>query len=105
MVADIVDHRPEGDKEAIEAFMERFTKARVEEKGDMLRELKRQAKQQLDPAHFSKMERRRLRKVYKQELVKRSQLLRIAAAWVITVPASAVMAAMIFFMIRGMMLP
>ena len=105
MVDDIVDHHPEGDKAAIEAFIERFTKAKVEEKGDMLRELKRQAKQQLDPAHFSKMERRRLRKVYKQELVKRSQLLRIAAAWVVTVPASAVMAAMIFYMIRGMMLP
>ncbi|MCB1907778.1 MAG: inorganic phosphate transporter [Rhodocyclaceae bacterium] len=105
MVDDIVDHHPEGDKAAIEAFMDRFTEARVEEKGEMLRELKHQAKQQLDPAHFSKMERRRLRKVYKQELVKRSQLLRIAAAWVVTVPASAVMAAMIFYMIRGMMLP
>lgn len=29
----------------------------------------------------------------------------IAAAWVITVPVSAVLAAMLFFMIRGMMLP
>lgn len=43
--------------------------------------------------------------MYRRELVKRSQLLRIAAAWVITVPASALMAAMLFFMIRGMMLP
>jgi PiT family inorganic phosphate transporter len=31
--------------------------------------------------------------------------MRIAAAWVITVPASALMAAMLFFTIRGMMLP
>ena len=32
-------------------------------------------------------------------------LMRIAAAWVITVPASALMAAILFFTIRGMMLP
>jgi len=43
--------------------------------------------------------------VYHQELVKRSALLKIAAAWIITVPASAIMAAMLFFTIRGMMLP
>jgi PiT family inorganic phosphate transporter len=42
--------------------------------------------------------------VYREELVKRSQLLKIAAAWVITVPASAAMAALLFFMIKGMML-
>jgi PiT family inorganic phosphate transporter len=70
----------------------------------MLEELKRNAKQHLDPAHFSKMERKGLRKVYREELVKRSQLLRIAAAWIITVPASALMAAVLFFMMRGMML-
>ncbi|MCB2070637.1 MAG: inorganic phosphate transporter, partial [Ottowia sp.] len=67
--------------------------------------LKRQAKAQLDPAHFSKQERKALKRVYRYELVKRSQLLRIAAAWVITVPASALMAALLFFMIRGMMIP
>ena len=73
--------------------------------GIMLTDLKIQAKQQLDPAHFSKLERKGLRKIYKQELVKRSQLYRIAAAWVITVPASAIMAALIYYMIRGMLLP
>ena len=30
---------------------------------------------------------------------------KIAAAWIITVPVSALLAAMLFFMIRGMMLP
>ena len=39
------------------------------------------------------------------ELVKRNLLLRIAAAWVITVPLAAMLAAMFFFMIRGMLLP
>lgn len=103
MVADIKAHHPEGDQAAIDAFLVRFTKASIDEKGTMLAELKAKAKAQLDPAHFSKLERKGLRKVYRQELVKRSQLMRIAAAWVITVPASALMAAILFFTIRGMM--
>jgi PiT family inorganic phosphate transporter len=85
--------------------MARFNKAPVAEKGAMLDELKSQAKAQLDPAHFSKQERKALKRVYRYELVKRSQLMRIAAAWVITVPASALMAALLFFTIRGMMMP
>ena len=105
MEDEIKAHHPEDDQAAIDAFMERFNKAPVIEKGEMLTELKRQAKAQLDPAHFSKQERKALKRVYRYELVKRSQLLRIAAAWVITVPASALMAALLFFMIRGMMIP
>jgi PiT family inorganic phosphate transporter len=38
-------------------------------------------------------------------LVKRSALLKIVAAWIITVPAAGIMSALLFFMIRGMMLP
>ncbi|WP_028452867.1 inorganic phosphate transporter [Chitinilyticum aquatile] len=101
---EIKAHHPEDDQEAIEAFMARFDRATIQEKGLMLAELKEQARQQLDPAHFSKMERKNLKKVYRQELVKRSQIMKIAAAWVITVPASALMAAMVYFMLRGMLL-
>ena len=90
------------DRDAINVFMERFKKASVDEKGRMLAELKTQSKSLADPAHFSKFERKGLRRVYRQELVKRSQLFKIAAAWVITVPVSALFAAMIYFMIRGM---
>jgi PiT family inorganic phosphate transporter len=104
MLADIRIHHPEDEQAAVDAFLARFNRASVEEKGAMLADLKRRAKLHLDPAHFTKMERKELRNVYRQELVKRSQLLRIAAAWVITVPASAIMAALSFFMIRGMML-
>ncbi|VAW79744.1 Probable low-affinity inorganic phosphate transporter, partial [hydrothermal vent metagenome] len=53
---------------------------------------------------LNKRERKRLRKIYRQDLVKRSQLVRIAAAWVITVPASGLMAAILYFTIRGMLL-
>ncbi|MCW8946922.1 MAG: inorganic phosphate transporter, partial [Sedimenticola sp.] len=58
-----------------------------------------------DDAPLTKKERKGLRKVYRHELVKRSALLKIAAAWVITVPVSGLMAALIYYMIRGMMLP
>jgi PiT family inorganic phosphate transporter len=105
MVGEIKAHHPEGDLAAIEAFIARFEKASIEEKGQMLADLKQRSKNADDPAHFSKGERKGLKKVYRRELVKRSQLMRIAAAWVITVPASALMAAVLFFMIRGMMLP
>ncbi|MGD9870383.1 MAG: inorganic phosphate transporter [Thauera sp.] len=105
MLAEIKAHHPEGDLAAIEAFIQRFDKASLEEKGVMLSDLKERSKNAEDPAHFSKGERKDLKKVYRRELVKRSQLMRIAAAWVITVPASAIMAAILFFTIRGMMLP
>jgi PiT family inorganic phosphate transporter len=52
-----------------------------------------------------KKERKQLKKVYRKELVKRSMLLKIAAAWVITVPLAGLLAAMLYFMIRGMLLP
>jgi PiT family inorganic phosphate transporter len=103
MEDEIRQHHPEGDHEAINAFVKRFQKASVDEKAIMLAELKQQAKMRLDPAHFSKFERKGLRKVYRQELVKRSQLFKIAAAWVITVPVSALLAAMIYYMMRGML--
>jgi PiT family inorganic phosphate transporter len=40
-----------------------------------------------------KRERKAFKKVAKKELVKRSVLMRIMAAWVITVPATAILAA------------
>ncbi|WP_297923443.1 inorganic phosphate transporter [uncultured Agitococcus sp.] len=101
MIAQIKAHHPEGDQVAIDAFLAKFNKASIDEKGVLLRELKAQAKRQMDPAHFSKAERNALKKVYRTQLVQRSQLLRIAAAWVITVPATALMAGLIFFIIKG----
>ena len=55
--------------------------------------------------HLLKKDRKELRNLYHKELVKRSMLLKIAAAWVITVPLAGVLAAMLYFMIRGMLLP
>ena len=66
----------------------------------MLKELKRQKA----AAALSKKERKALKKLYRTELVKRSAVLRIIAAWIITVPVSGLLAAMLFYTIRGMML-
>jgi inorganic phosphate transporter, PiT family len=38
-------------------------------------------------------------------MVRRSVMMKIIAAWIITVPASALMAAGFYFMIRGAMIP
>lgn len=100
MVDEIVDHHQGEDHDVIEAFLENFQKSSVKGKQAMLQELKAKRSE----AHFSKRERKSLKKVYKKELVKRSALLKIAAAWIITVPASAALAAIIFYTLRGMLL-
>jgi PiT family inorganic phosphate transporter len=101
MVEEILTHHHGQDEEVVVAFLETFRKASVDEKGKMLRQLKEKAAQ----AELTKQERKSLRKVYRNELVKRTHLMRIVAAWVITVPVSGLLAAMLFFTIRGMMLP
>ncbi len=93
-------HEDDKDPQAIDAFLEKFEQVSVAEKGKMLEELK-QRKAKLG---LYKKERKSLKRVYRQELVKRSMLLKIAAAWIITVPLSATMAAMFYFTIRGMLL-
>lgn len=92
---------PESDQAALDAFLCAFRDAGVKAKGTLLADLKARAKRLDDPANFSKTERKQLKKVYRRELVKRSQLLRIAAAWVFTVPASAALAALCFFILRN----
>lgn len=103
MLDEIKRHHIGKDQNEVEAFLEKFNRASVTNKGLMLKELKRQAKE-TSPI-LSKEERKALRKVYRKELVKRSAFLKIIAAWVITVPISGLMAAMLFFTIRGMLLP
>lgn len=102
MVQEIKAHHPEGDQQAIDDFVQRFDRASIVEKEVMLRDLKAQSKANSDPAHFSKLERKSLRKVYRQQLVQRSQLLKIVSAWVITVPATAALSAGLFFGIRAL---
>lgn len=94
-------HEDDKDPQAVDRFLEKFEHASVAEKGEMLAKLK----ESKTGPHLYKKERKSLRRVYRRELVKRSVLLKIAATWVITVPLAGVMSAMIYFMIRGMLLP
>lgn len=100
MIEEIKRHHQESDQKEVEAFLERFEAAPLHEKSEMLKQLKYSKVN----VSLTKKERKALRKTYSHELVKRSALLKIAAAWVITVPLSGLMAAMLYFMIRGMML-
>jgi len=95
----IVENHEGEDKERIQAFLARFREATVEDMEAMLKSTKKKS----SDVPLSKKERKRLKKIYKEELVKRSQLTRIAAAWIITVPASACMAALLFFTLRGLL--
>jgi len=101
IIHDIEHHHQGKDKLEVEGFLQEFDSANLEEKRLMLVQMKMNTAK----AELSKKERKRLKKVYRHELVKRSALLKIAAAWVITVPVSGILAAMLFFMIRGIMLP
>ena len=101
MEQEIIEHHKGQDQTVVEEFLERFRHASVDEKGRMIKALK----QHSSPADLSKKERKRLAKVYRKELVKRSALMKIVAAWLVTVPASGFMAAILYFTIRGMMLP
>ncbi len=105
VIEEIRRHHQEQDATSseVEAFLRRFEAASVIEKDRMLKELKQRGK--AGETSISKRERKGLRKVYRKNMVKRSVVFRIVAAWIITVPASALMAAFIYFAIRGAMLP
>ncbi len=88
-------HHKEQDPEVIEQFLRDFRDAPIKEKRLMLKQLKEHSA----VAELTKKERKDLRKIYRQELVKRSAVIKIAAAWVITVPCSALMAALFYFIL------
>lgn len=95
----ILEHHKGDDREQLQAFLDDFQQASVEEMEAMIR----QAKEKQTEVKLKKKERKRLKKIYQEEMVKRRILLKIVAAWVITVPASGLMAGMLYFTIRGML--
>ena len=94
----IMEHHDPAEQERLKPFLDDFRNASVEEMEDLLKQAKKKKQVPL-----SKSERKRLKKIYREEMVKRSHLVRIAAAWIITVPASAIMAAILFFTLRGLL--
>lgn len=95
----IMEHHDPAEQERLKPFLDNFRNASVEQMEKLLKQAKKKKQVPL-----AKSERKRLKKIYREEMVKRSHLVRIAAAWIITVPASAMMAAILFYTLRGMMI-
>ncbi len=100
MVEEIKLHHKNSEQGEIESFLSQFEKGSLREKCEMLQQLKKHKA----AVELTKKERKSLKRKYTHELVKRSALMKIAAAWLITVPVSGLMAAILYFTIRGMML-
>jgi PiT family inorganic phosphate transporter len=94
-------HRGEPDFAEVEAVLWEFRNAPVEEKKRLLKELKAMGPE----AVITAAQRKELQKALKRQLVSRQSLLKIVSAWVITLPVSAFLAAMFYFVLRGMLLP
>lgn len=101
MLHEIRHHHQGADQQVVEVFLVNYTKANLESKAVMLRELK----QKSAVAQLSAVERKMLKKAYRKALVKRTALLKIVTAWFVTLPVTGVMAAALYFMLRGMMVP
>ena len=93
----ISDHEGE-EKVRLQKFLESFQTAPVEDMEKMIK----QAKKQKDELGLKKSERKKMKKLYSDKLVKRSAVKKIVAAWIITVPASATLAAGVFFMVNDL---
>lgn len=96
------------DRAEVEAYLHRFEAAEVQEKKRMLAEMKRRTKQReatetAEGALLAKNEQKAMKKAIKKEIVKRSAVMRIVAAWIVTVPATAVLAAILFYIVRGVL--
>ncbi len=85
----------------LEHRLHQFYDASADEKKYVLAELKTMGK----TGELTRDEAKRLRKLFRRKLVKRQIFLKIVAAWLITVPISAGLGAMFFYMWRGMLLP
>jgi inorganic phosphate transporter, PiT family len=90
--------------EEVSDFIKRFSKSSQAEKELMLKSVKSKKSAAAVEMNLNKKERKMLKKLFKEELVKRSAIKKIVSAWIITVPVAATLSAALFFMIRGYML-
>ncbi|MCJ8311598.1 MAG: inorganic phosphate transporter [Saccharospirillaceae bacterium] len=94
---ELIETREGAEREELQNYLNDFHNAPIEEMREMV---KKKSVNQLT-TKIIKSERKQLKKAYKQELVKRQHLYKIIAAWIITVPVSGVLAAMVYFILRG----
>ena len=94
-------HTGDPDFRQVENVLRNFQNAPPEDKKRILNQLKKMGPE----AVIDAAERKELQKALKRQLVHRASLLKIVSAWIITVPVSGVLAAMFYFVLRGMMLP
>lgn len=93
----ILDNHTGEEYDRIKSFLDDFKGATSEDMKALLQQAK--ANKMLVP--LTKAERKRLKSIYKHELVKRHQIYKIGAAWIITVPFSAGLGALLFYAMRG----
>lgn len=104
ILAEIRANHPTGDTAAAEAFISRFHATPFGARKAMLADLKARNRTGA-PALLDKADRKALTRAHKRDIVNRSLMVRIFAAWVITVPATAALSALVFFTLRGMLMP
>ena len=92
-----ITHHLEGQKlSMINQYLDQFHQAGVWRKRAMLRELEVQS----DIPELTKNELKQLRKLYHQEFIKKSTFLKILFMWLMTLPATAGLAALSFLLSR-----
>lgn len=99
----ILESRKGEDSEKVKEFLDKFRNASVRRKRAILNSIDRKESKKkiknIDIPELKKKEQKRLKEAYQEELVKRSAINKIIAAWVITVPASAIFSAICYFVL------
>lgn len=96
----IIEAHDGEEKSRVESYLSRFNSASLTKKALMLKAMKKRVEKKQEDPKFSKKDRKVFKKAYKKELVKRSMVIKIAAAWVITVPATALIAAVVYMVVE-----
>jgi PiT family inorganic phosphate transporter len=92
----ITHHLNEKNLSLINRFLDEFYASSWLQKRRMLKQLETHS----EMGELSKSERKELGKLYRKELVKRSAIVRIISVWVLTLPASGLLASLIYLLIR-----
>ena len=80
----------------INRFLDEFYGSSLLQKRVMLKELETHSKM----GELSKQERKELRRQYRKELVKRSAFVRISTIWLLTIPVTGMLAALIYLLLH-----